>query len=35
LECANAGLRVFAAAAKWVRKWEENHSSNEAFNKTA
>jgi hypothetical protein len=35
LECANAGLRVFASVAKWVRNWEENHASNDAFNKTA
>ena len=35
LQCANAGLRVFAAAAKWVRKWQEDQSFNEAFNTTA
>lgn len=35
MECANAGLRVFWVAAKWLRKWEENQALNESFNKTA
>lgn len=35
MACANAGLRVFVAAAKFVRKWEDNHPSSEEFNKTA
>jgi len=34
-ECANAGLRVFEAAYKAVRSWEESHANNEKFNELA
>lgn len=35
MECANVGLRVFSAAANWLRKYEEKKALNESFNKTA
>lgn len=34
-ECANAGLRVFAATAAWLQKFEENHPAAAGFNETA
>jgi hypothetical protein len=35
MDCANAALRVFAAAAGWVIEYEQNHPEGEKFNALA
>ena len=35
MECGNAGLQAFSAAAEWFSEWERNHPLNESFNNVA